>query len=568
MKKLYIIGTLAAVALTMASCDDFINDNRYPLSQQVVDGQFWNNTVNVENQCNYFYEIFSGYGNGSSYGNFYFNTASDDQAGTVGGEFRDWQVITVPSSAASWSTPYALIRRACLIVDNVEPEGNSIGQSQKDNFLGIARMARAYEYYLLVRAYGDVPLVKNALNVEDTEVIYGPRTSRNEVMDFALADIDYAVAHIGNDASSTTFSKDLARAIKAEICLFEASYQRYVAKDEARAAKFYNEVVSATESLITKYAPGANYRAIYTSLNGALASNPEMILCKTYQQGVFMHSTVDYTSGSTPIAGITKDAFDAFLFTDGKPLASTTLDKSDAGVMEDGKLSIENVLSVRDQRLAATTYPYVFYEDFPYQGENTAPMTSTTGYGVMKYNNFAISLADATTANKNYTDAPIYWGAEMCLAYAEAKAELGTLNDGDLNKTLNPLYTRAGLPTQTVASLTAMNDPANNMDVSSLIWEVRRCRRCELMMDNDIRYWDLIRWNQLEKMDTQKYPNVARGANLANATVAFETADGYMNPVSQLFGGKQRVYNSKYNLYPIPSGQIQLNSKLTQNPGW
>lgn len=59
-------------------------------------------------------------------------------------------------------------------------------------------------------------------------------------------------------------------------------------------------------------------------------------------------------------------------------------------------------------------------------------------------------------------------------------------------------------------------DPANNMGVSNLIWEIRRCRRCELIMDNWYRYWDLIRWHQLDKLDSTKYPNIMLGANVSN----------------------------------------------------
>src|SRR3712207_9020339 len=59
-------------------------------------------------------------------------------------------------------------------------------------------------------------------------------------------------------------------------------------------------------------------------------------------------------------------------------------------------------------------------------------------------------------------------------------------------------------------------DPANNMNVSSLIWEIRRVRRCELMCDLGYRYWDLVRWHQLDKLDSNKYPNINKGANIVN----------------------------------------------------
>lgn len=609
MKKYLLYGVLAATGLSLTGCDDFINDNRDPLSQQVAYPSFWNSEVNVTNQLNYFYEAFLGYGNGAGYGDFYFKTATDDQAGTVGGEFRDWRVPNVPASSSDWDDPYEYIRRANDVIVNLTSETCQMDAGIRPQYLAIARMMRAYEYYRLVRAYGDVPYVDKPLRTSDQAELFGPRTPRNTVMDNCLEDLDYAIEHMAIAANSTKFSSDLAKAIKTEVCLFEASYQRYVAKDETRAKKFFEEVVKASQPLVAKYTPGANYEDIYTSINGALAANKEVIFCKVYSRGVFMHSTIDYTCGSTPIAGISKDAFDSFLFTtNGKPASAqsdindlavkSTVDrwKQDKATGIYGKtsldvLSIEQCLAVRDKRLAATIYDYVMYEDFPFnainpveqtgkdlQGNsynyyltNTSNMTSTTGYGVKKYRYPRISLSDATTANKSYTDAPLYWGAYVALAYAEAKAELGNFTDADFAISLKPLYDRAGLGAfiTSVSDLENMNDNANNMDVPSLIWEIRRCRRCELMMDNDIRYWDLVRWNQLKLMATDKYPNTVLGAHIpADAKVEYDNVNGYLNPVAALFGNKQRVWDEKYNLFPIPSSQIQLNENLKQNPGW
>lgn len=578
MKKIYLLGALALAGVALTSCDDFLNDNRYPLSKQIVNAEFWSNPVNVENQLNYLQENWLGYGNLTGSGNFYWSTLTDDQAGVVGGTFRDWKFTTVPTSSSSWSTPYTEIRRCNLIIAGVT--AGTITGAQEADYIAQARMYRALQYYWLVRAYGDVPMIDDVLDTNSPE-LYGKRDNRNDVIDFAVKDLDFAIANMTTQSSKNTNSVDLARAIKTEVCLFEASYQRYTAKNEARAKEYYNYVVNASAPLVDKYELCANYSDLYQSLNNEILSNPEIILAKAYSQGVFMHSLVDYSSGSTPISGITKDAFDDYLFLDGKPKCLTSMNTNDAAVRTtikntiEGKgeseidvLSIEDQLAVRDQRLAQTIYPVVAYTGFSFQTHNTAPMTSTTGYLVRKYNNFAIPYADACTANKNYTSAPIYWGAEMYLAYAEAKAELGDFTDADLNKTLNKLYKRAGLPAQTVASLSGMTDTANDMNVSNLIWEIRRCRRCELIMDNDIRYWDLVRWHQLEKLAYANNPAIIQGANVKNAWVkpseSFKVTGDYLNCALD----NNRTWNDRNYLYPVPSQQRMLNQELTQNPGW
>ena len=70
-------------------------------------------------------------------------------------------------------------------------------------------------------------------------------------------------------------------------------------------------------------------------------------------------------------------------------------------------------------------------------------------------------------ANTNYTDIPLFWLATILLNEAEAKAELGSITQTDLDNTVNLLQARAELP---ALSLTPAADPANNMGVSALIW--------------------------------------------------------------------------------------------------
>ena len=155
--------------------------------------------------------------------------------------------------------------------------------------------------------------------------------------------------------------------------------------------------------------------------------------------------------------------------------------------------------------------------------------------------------------------------AKRRLLAAEAKAELGTITQDDLDKTVNQLQARAGLPNMT---LNPEADPANNMGVSNLIWEIRRCRRCELMTDNWYRYWDLVRWHQLDKLDGNTNVNINRGANLTNMPKLegdkYTTdANGYLIGLSRV-----RTYDKKYYFFPIPSSQTTLNKKMKQNPGW
>lgn len=81
------------------------------------------------------------------------------------------------------------------------------------------------------------------------------------------------------------------------------------------------------------------------------------------------------------------------------------------------------------------------------------------------------------------------------------------------------------------------------------------------MFDNDNRYWDLIRWHQLDKLDTTKYPDIILGANVANDMDGCEA-----NKVGKYIDGSKdgsRIYDKKHYLYPIPTGQIALNPTIS-----
>ena len=563
MKAIYKLCAIALATTALVGCDDFIDDNRYPLDQQTSNHTYWNNASNVTNQCNTFYNQYIGYGNSGSLGWFYAKTLSDDQAGN---SFTNWTNVNVPSSSSNWSAPFIEIRRANYIITNVA--NSTLSENDKNNFMAIARLNRAWQYYQLVRMYGDVQWIETVVDPANPEETYGSRDDRDMVMDKVLEDLNFACQYM-QKGSKTSWSKDMANAMKADICLWEGTFCKYRTADEngkaadaTRAEKFLKECVTACENVMNAgYTLSDDYQAIYNSVS--LSDNPEIIFFKEYKKDLFYHSLISYTCSSTQISGMTKDAFDAYLFKDGKPLALTSENKSDVGEVDaDGNYSIAKLLEVRDGRLAKTIDPFVYYQGMAWTRAGAMAMTSSTGYGICKYDNVTLDRDYRANTVKNYTCAPLFWLSVIYCNYAEAKAELGNITDADLDKSINKLYARAGLPALTAE--VGFSDPANNWGVSDIIWEIRRCRRCELMFDNWYRYWDLVRWHKLDKLDSQKNPNILLGANMTAAPVSIANVDGYVDGSK----GQIRTFESRQYLYPIPSAQLTLNENLEQNLGW
>ena len=548
------------------SCDLLNNDP----DDSFTKGNFFTSETNVEMYTNYFYSEWSGYGNNGSYGTFYFPTLNDNQAVTG---ITTWDFTTVSATDGTWNASYAEVRRANILLENID--GVEMDNATKEYYKSLGRLYRAWQHFCVVRKFGDCYWVDHSLTTEDQDILYGPRQPRNDVMDNILADLNYAVENMGekNASSRTAYNVYVAQAIKAQICLFEGTYAKYHKNDKARSDKYLAEAKAATEAIIKsgKFAltPGAEgYRANYNSLE--LAGNTEMIMYKNYVQNVLRHATQDYCCGSTPTNGMSKSAFNAYLKKDG-----TLADKNDDhGVLgtegyDAGKPVIYHLLEARDPRLAQQIDGYLCYvgnnraryEGVPEQ-EGAAENTVTTGYGILKFDEpeTPSSLRQSTTGN--VTDCPLFWLAEIYLTHAEACAELG--DEAAAKTSLNMLRERVGMAPYTVA----VNDPANTIGVSDLIWEIRRERRVELMFDNNDRYWSLIRWHQLDLLDTEKYPDQTKGAwidaSWPGADQVKRDANGYID----LNDTYVRKFEEKHYLAPIPSGQIVLNPAIGQNPGW
>ena len=63
-------------------------------------------------------------------------------------------------------------------------------------------------------------------------------------------------------------------------------------------------------------------------------------------------------------------------------------------------------------------------------------------------------------------------------------------------------------------------------------------------MDKDYRYYDLIRWHQLELLDNTKHPNIFLGANMTKAPVTITNVGGYVSPNY----GQNRIFEARQYL--------------------
>lgn len=558
MKK-YINFTLAVLlAGALSSCSkDFLDRG-----SKVVfsDDNFWTSGNNVKSYCWEFYNLFTGYGTGTN-GDFYFTTFTDDQAARS----MDLFPTAAPASNSHWD--YTYIRKANLLLQRV-PQMEMLTTEEANHYLGVARFFRAFEYANLIRHFGDVPYINEYLDQSNVEAIYAPRTPRAAVVDSIMADLQFAVANLRTiDRSKAlgdvnVLSREVALAYLGRVALYEGTYARYVAGDEGRAVPLLQVAAEASAEIVGSgmFSLTPVYHEFYGSLD--LSKNPEVLLYKSYVSGILTHSVIGYTNSSTMMSGLTKDAVDSFLCTDGLPISLSG--------MYEGSADISQTLANRDLRLVQSVEDELAYIGNP----NEKGFTSSTGYIITKFNNSALGASEILAPN-NPTDAPIFWLAEVMLNYAEAAAELGTLDQNIVDATINMLRSRAGVAPMLLASLP--DDPVRDSDVSPLLWEIRRERRSELIMDG-FREWDIRRWGKLSYLDPSVKPAIFQGARIAPSSFLAVSladglsvdADGYILPYG--VGTGRPVQIPRDYLDAIPTGQLTLYQlkgvDFPQNPGW
>lgn len=562
---------MATLAMGCKKTDEFLTKD--PLDR-LTDATYWTSEGNVRTFAFGFYtRYFPGYASGFDLtwgGYFSGETLNDDFAPTT----PTVLTRTVPATASAvndWN--FTNIRKANLFIKRIQQV--PMDPAAISHWTGVGRFFRAMEYADKVKKYGDFPYYNQELAESDIEALYRPRDPRELVMDSVLADFRYAATNVrvsdaATGAQGQIVNRYVVLAFMSRVFLFEGTWQKYQKNNLTKASEYLEASKWAANELISSgaFSIAPDYRKLFNSLD--LAGNPEIIMYRSYVTGVLTHALNSYNN-KEPQSGVSKDAIESYLDKNGLPIGhSSSLYKGDR--------SIANVMTDRDPRLSYTIVPAL-------RLNGVVANFSSSGYATHKFLNQDIMNTNEGNSNLNPTDAPVIRYAEVLLNYAEAAAELGSLTQSDLDKTINKIRKRAGvnLPdlgvsgTQALVSGVVYDDPARDQSVSPILWEIRRERRVELMMEG-FRNDDLKRWKKYEYLDTKANPDINRGAWIKKSDFPTTTAviegsapEGYIIPAPK--AESQRIFdNPRVYLSPLPQDQIKLYQDqgvtLTQNPGW
>ena len=401
------------------------------------------------------------------------------------------------------------------------------------------RLLRAYYYFLLVRAYGDVPFTTKVLTEAEANSL--ERTPASQVFDFIISECD-AVApqlpvdysKLDNDAAGGTnpeagrVTRGAALALKARASLYCASKLF----NDSENRDLYKRAATASLDVINYCGENNITLGKYTDLWGAdnwKAS--EMIFVRR------VGDTDDPERTNFP----TQTLVDAYEMKNG------------------GEPNQKDPYTGRDPRFAMTIA--VNGDKWPntnpnpleiYTGGRDAapvPYATPTGYYVKKYVDGATDISASTSSGGKRHSWITFRLGEFLLNYAEATFKYfgsADIKDAELTMTareaVNKVRKRTGVD---------MPDFPEGMSSSDFWSRYKNERMVELAFEGH-RFWDVRRWKE------GGFTSIGRMLITKNSDDSFT----YTRSIKAL------VWDDKMYFYPIPDSEIRKNPNLKQNPGW
>ncbi len=420
------------------------------------------------------------------------------------------------------------------------------------------RALRAYYYFELVRAYGDVPLVLTTLTIDQANNV--ERTSADKVIEFIVSECD-AIAEYLPISYREEMSQQLGRttrpfvmALKARTLLYAASPLLNPSGDVEkwkRAAEANKYIIDHAETwgvkMGTYAALGGNDSFTNSELIFAVAKTAD----NTFERQNYPVGIEGGSSGNCP----TQTLIDQYEYQSGENAGKTF------GEVHPGEINLttERPYTDLDPRFGMTVvkngdfWPLNSNQQREIQcyttGFNAAPKVNATptGYYLRKYVDGNSDLTP--NVNSQFRHAWIIMRLpEFYLNYAECIYHITGSADAEGEYGLS-----ANEAINVVRGRSDVQMPPFTGNPSDFLTRYERERLVEFAFE-DHRFWDVRRWKK-----GAQYFTTVNGADLdkqANGNIILTRKS------------LSRVWDEKYNLFPVPYSERMKNPKLTQNPGW
>ncbi|MDY5434360.1 RagB/SusD family nutrient uptake outer membrane protein [Bacteroides pyogenes] len=439
-------------------------------------------------------------------------------------------------SHATALSNYKAIRNLNYLLLNLDNTSEK-GTAAYNQCVGEAYYFRAWYYYRMFVDYGELTWIDKPLD-PNIEAMLLPRDSRTVVADHILDDLDKAISLLRerNNSASMRVHKDVARALKSEVALFEATWEKYHKAEgdefydksvtDEKIRDYFTQAAAAAEEVMKRGVwkvyntgnTGNDYRQLFQTTD--LSNNSEVLWFKKYDGDKVGNNVNRYLNQGGGSIGVTASLVDDYLTIDGKPFVG------EQRVEAKKVFGNELLPTVRDPRLAQTVCTpgqqlrpddaAPFYVVPPLIGSSSYNQ-NMTGYSLLKH--VQIDYTGSLDAEfKGATPAIQFRYADVLLNYAEALAELdGAANAQKIADALKPLRDRVGMPG--VDFDREYNQEADYpfRKLNKYVQAVRRERRVEQACEGH-RLEDILRWAAADELIVGQWPKGALfiGSNLEN----------------------------------------------------
>lgn len=379
-----------------------------------------------------------------------------------------------------WRGPWPGILSCNLVLQNVP--GIKMDETLRNRILGEAKFLRANYYFILVRYFGDVPLITTPQSPKDSNY-YPSRVDKNLVYNLIIQDLKDAIDLLPTRETYT--GSDVGRASKG-------SALGLLAKVYLTLGQYADVIPLCQQVTQLGYTLDANYS---DNFDPAHKNGPESLFEVQYSgltnYGFF--DDLNQASWTSTFMGPRNTTFVGGAWGWNQP-TQEFVDSYEPG----------------DKRKDQT----ILYQGGPdFYGNVYSSTYSTTGYNVRK---FLVPTSKSPQYNTSNEDFPVLRYADVLLMEAEAlnatgKTAEAQVPSSDPNATLNKVRARAGL-----SDVTGLNQ-------ADLKDKILHERRMELAFEGD-------RWFDLVRVDNGQY-----GLNFLHSTGKTNaTAKNLLLPIPQV----------------------------------
>ncbi|WP_289023943.1 RagB/SusD family nutrient uptake outer membrane protein [uncultured Salegentibacter sp.] len=495
----------------------------------------------------------------------------------------------VPSNSYGW-WGYGNVRNVNVFLNQIETA--NVDENLKNRYLAEGHFIRAFYYFSMVKRYGGVPIITEPQeftgdNISELQV---PRATEKEVYDFIREELNLAISNLPESygtAEQYRATKYTALALMSRSMLYAGSVGKYsdvqlnglVGIPSQDADTYFKYAMEASEEIINAgfslYNQSDDKAENFQNLFLDVENNSEIIFAKIFSSPDKTHSydffnapqsfRVDYGNAINPTLSLVED----YEYIDGSSGELKIKDDDGNPIHFDNPYDL---FEGKDPRFFAT----ILAPFSPWQGGTVevragildngeyitaSNLTDTYGSGAEAVSivgkdgplttwdptktGFYVKKSMNPTDRVNYgrSDQPwiVFRLGEILLNHAEAAEELGQ-SDKALTS-INKIRNRAG-----IAELESVD-----------IAKIRHERKVELAFENH-RFWDIRRWRTAtEILNNTQFEALYPWLNWNSKDYTFTIVDAPKNT---------RTFLEKTYYEPIPSGEIEKNPNLIQNPGY